>query len=54
MNSVKNEISQIIHTLIELTELNTADYSIISEVNSLIEYIEKFNYLVMLYIWQNV
>lgn len=51
---IKNEISQIRNALTELTELNNADHWIISEANSLIEYIEKFDFLAVLRIWQNV
>lgn len=40
--------------MIELTELNTANHSIISEPNSLIQYIENFELLVILRIWQDV
>jgi hypothetical protein len=36
INAIKNEISQIIDVLIELTELNTDNHLLISKANSLI------------------
>jgi hypothetical protein len=54
INAIKNEILQIINALIELTKLNTADHLVVSEVNSLIQFIERFDFLVLLCFWQDI
>lgn len=53
-NAIKNKIFQIIDVPEELTKLKTVDNLIISEASSLIQFMEKFDILVMLWIWQNI